>query len=246
MKILITGGNGDLAKYFLNYLQRQHYDVFSVSSSGKSTKEHLDFNTGFENEILSGVTHVVHCAINQKLFLTSIEKNFIEEINVRNIKMIYIGSTSSHLKSKNRYGEYKNQVEEMVLSQNGTVITCGLIHGDQIFGQIFQIKKLLGALPFGIKIIGAKKVYLTNIEKLSEQVMTIIKSHSLQYKRINCFDSDKLEFNQLLRNLSGKKMITLKLRSDRLLFFLNLIPFKSRRFDSDRFKGILSDFESTL
>jgi NADPH:quinone reductase-like Zn-dependent oxidoreductase len=244
MRILITGSNGDLAKYFTKFLRDKHYEVVAVSSSGKSVKELLDLNSNYSGQILDGITHVVHCAINPELILTKIEERFIEEISRREIKMIYIGSTSSQLTYKNRYGEYKNHVEKFVLSKNGTVITCGLIHGDQFFGQVHQIRRLLGFLPFGIEIIGTKKVYLTNVKKLSEELLTRIEKHLFHSERIYCFDSKKVEFNHLLKNLSGRKMFTFRIKSGTLLLFLNIISFKSNRFDSDRFRGLLSDFES--
>jgi NADPH:quinone reductase-like Zn-dependent oxidoreductase len=244
MRILITGGNGDLAKHFTKFLRGKHYEVVTVSSSGKSSKEILDLNSNYSGQILDGITHVVHCAINPEFILTKIEKRFIEEISRREIKMIYIGSTSSQLTHKNGYGEYKNHVEKFVLSKNGTVITCGLIHGNQFFGQVHQIRRLLGFLPFGIEIIGTKKVYLTNIEKLSDELLSRIEKHSFHPERIYCFDSKKMEFNQLLKNLSGRKILTFRIKSGTLVLFLNLIAFKSNKFDSDRFKGLLSDFES--
>jgi nucleoside-diphosphate-sugar epimerase len=246
LKILITGSTSDIARYLAEFLRDKQYGVVTASSTGKTIDQLLDLNAGYSSQILNGVTHIIHCAINPKLILTNVEEQFIREVSSKKIQMIYIGSTSSHLKEKNRYGKYKNQVEHLVLSNNGTVITCGLIYGDRIFGQIYKIRKLLEFLPIGVEITGAKNVYLTKINNLSEDVLKILTSRKLCSGRFNCFDSDKIEFNQLLSDLGGKKKLTIKVRGKKLARLLDSCSVKLNRFDSDRLRGILSDFEPTL
>lgn len=246
MKILITGGNSDLAKFIGKSMSAFGFEILIVSSKNISDSSKFDLNLGYSSKILENIGCVIHCAANPKNIFTEIEENFISETLSKNIKFIYIGSTSSYIENKNKYGNYKKSVEEYILNKGGLSITCGLIFGDNFAGQINQIKSYLSKIPISIQLKDSKYSYLTPIESIPAAIIQLLSNVSMEGKRINLFHPQKVEFNKLLRVLSGNKLLSLSIQVRFLLKFFSLIPINHRYFNLDRLKGIMSSFTPDL
>jgi hypothetical protein len=246
MKLLITGGSGSLAKYLEVYLKKCGHQVIIASSKNKISDRFFDLNQDYDSTLLDGVAAVVHCSNNPNYVFNSIEERFLLESISRDIKLVYIGSTSSYLVSKNKYGLYKQTVESFTEKIGGLVLTCGLIYGKNFIGQISRLETGLKRLPFRIFLSGSKSVFLTDVISIATTIDTILNTNKLVQGRILVLDSDLLSFNDLLDKLGGYKKFKLILSAKFIAVALNFLPFTSNHFSKDRFKGILSDFESGL
>jgi hypothetical protein len=246
MKILLTGGNGNVAKYLNQSLSEIGYKIDSLSSKGKVPAEYFNLKYGYDDAIFKDVSSVIHCAVNPDLIFNDIEKDFLDRVISMDIKLFYVGSTSSYLVERNNYGNYKKEVESYVEQIGGLVLTCGLLYGDNFNGQVSLLEKLLTKLPFKISLSGSKFVYLTRISSLS----TII--HEILYKnleikgRILLSDWSQMSFNAFLSKLSGNKKLTISFSSKLLVILLKLFPIRLTYFGVDRLKGLLSEFKPEL
>ena len=174
MKILITGGSGILAKSLEVDLKKKGHQIILASSKNKKSHNYFDLNQGYDVELLNGITAVVHCSNNPDYVFNSIEENFLRQTVSKGINLIYIGSTSSYLINKNKYGAYKRSVETFILKIGGSVLTCGLIHGENFRGQISTLESKLSRFPLRIVLMGSKSVYLTEIKSIVNAIDLIL------------------------------------------------------------------------
>jgi hypothetical protein len=246
MKILVTGANGNVARSLISNLSGIGYQVCALSSKSHLSEEFLDLKKGYGIAVLDGVSGVIHCAVNPDLIINDIEKDFLNSVVSKNIKLFYVGSTSSYLVERNDYGKYKKAVENYVENIGGLVLTCGLLYGDNFHGQISFLEKILMKLPFNISLTGSKYIYLTKISTLSSSINEILVKNKNIKGRILLFDSSQLKFNSFLSKLSGNKKFTILISSRLLMVLLKLLPAKLNYFSADRLKGLLSEFEPDL
>jgi hypothetical protein len=246
MKLLITGGSGSLAKYLEVYLNKCGHQVVMASSKTKNSDRYFDLNQEYDSALLDGVAAVVHCSNNPNHVFNGIEERFLLESISRDIKLIYIGSTSSYLVDKNKYGLYKRTVESFIEKIGGLVLTCGLIHGRNFAGQISKLELSLKRIPFRIFLSGSKFVFLTDVIRIATAIDSILNRNKLVPGRVLVLDSEQLSFNDLLGKLGGNKNFKLVVSAKLISAVLNFLPFSSNHFNKDRLKGILSDFESEL
>lgn len=246
MKILITGSNGNVAKSLILSLSKIGYELHALSSKSQTPENFLDLNHGYDRTIFDEVSGVIHCAVNPDLIFNDIEKDFLDTVVSRNIKLFYVGSTSSYLIERNNYGNYKRVVEDYIENIGGHVLTCGLLYGDNFHGQISLLERLLMKLPFKISLSGSKSIYLTKIDSLSFTIHEMLSKNTDIEGRILILDSDRMEFNTFLSELSGNKRLTISFSSRLLMVLFKFLPIKLNYFSIDRLKGLLSEFEPEL
>jgi hypothetical protein len=246
MKILITGGNGNLARSLKASLSEIGYQVHSLSSKSNEPENRLDLKQGYDFAVFKEVSGVIHCAVNPDLIFNEIEKGFLDKIISKDIKLFYVGSTSSYLVERNNYGDYKREVESYVEHIGGLVLTCGLLYGDNFNGQVSVLERLLIKLPFKISLSGSKFVYLTKISRLSSIINEILFKNLEIKGRILLFDSSQISFNAFLSKLGGNKKITISFSSKLLVVLLRFFPIRLTYFSADRLKGLLSEFKPEL
>jgi len=246
MNILITGANGSLGEKLRADFESLNFNVVCASSNPDFGQKTFDLNSGFDHDLLVDIDYILHLAINPRLVVTNMEQKFLELANSQNKFLVYLGSTSSYLVNPNKYGTYKKEVENLVVENNGVVITCGLIYGNKFDGQVAKIKKLVNVLPFNIEFSASKYVYLTPIEAIVKFWFEAMNKKIYEGKRILLFHHDFIPFNLLLIRLARKKFFKIRFSSSLLNLIIKLNPFKMRYFSSDSYTALLSDFSSDL
>ena len=142
MKILITGGNGNLAKVVAEKLAEKSISFVTCSSKPKVGQIFFDLHSELNEKIYNEITHIFHFATSPSYEVTNTEIQFLHFAAKAKINLIYFGSTSSYLKDKTNYGQYKKQIEDKIIELGGIVVTCGLIYGTDFNGQISKIRKI--------------------------------------------------------------------------------------------------------
>jgi len=246
MNLLITGANSSLGEKLGVELESLSYKVIYASSNSGTDQKNFNLNTGFDSDLFEDIDLILHLAINPKLVITNIEKDFFNLAVAKNITLLYIGSTSSYLVKPNEYGIYKKLVEDLVIENNGIVLTCGLLHGSNFKGQLFKIKKILKILPFNIELLGSKLVYITPIQAILDFLVQLENKEIYRGKRVLLYNSEAIPFNLLLTRLAGKKIFKVKFSRKAINLILKINPFKTRYFSSDSYKALLVDFKGDL
>ena len=243
MNILITGANGNLAQLISNELQKLEYNIYEASSKPIRTQRLFDLHEPFYEKLLADVEVVIHCARGFKTVHLKNDKIFVKTCSELGVQIIYVGSISSWLESLNKYGEYKKNMEEEVLSKNGTVITCGLIYGKDYMGQVHKLNKLLKKLPFYLNLPETKEIFLTPTYSLIHEINTQI-NHSQKGYRILLAHKDSISFNSLLQKLGGTKFLTLKLNKKFIFFIINFFGQKIHYFNTDALQSIYRSYRA--
>ena len=246
MNILITGANSSLGEKLRVELESLSYKVICASSKPGIGQKNFNLNTGFDSDLFENVDLILHLAINPKLIITSIEREFFHLAVARDITLLYIGSTSSYLIKPNQYGIYKKLVEDLVTENNGIVLTCGLLYGSKFKGQLLKMKKILEILPFNIEVSGSKLVYLTPVQAIVDFLMQLKNEKKYGGKRILLCQFEAIPFNSLLISLAGNKIFKIKFNNKGLNLIVKLNPFKTRYFSSDSYMALFSEFKSDL
>jgi nucleoside-diphosphate-sugar epimerase len=246
MNILITGANGSLGEKLRVDLEALNYKVICASSNPSSGQKNFNLNSGFDSDLLEDIDLILHLAINPKLVLTNIEREFLQLAASQSIILLYLGSTSSYLVKPNKYGIYKKLVEDLVTKNNGVVLTCGLLYGSGFHGQVSKIKKYLKVLPFNIELLESKFVYLTPVKAIVNFLMKSKDKEKFRGKRLLLCHFEAVLFNQLLTRLVGKKVFKVKFSKKDLDLFIKINPFKTRYFSLDSYMALFSDFKSDL
>ena len=246
MKILITGGNGNLAKVVAEKLAEKSISFVTCSSKPKVGQIFFDLHSELNEKIYNEITHIFHFATSPSYEVTNTEIQFLHFAAKAKINLIYFGSTSSYLKDKTNYGQYKKQIEDKIIELGGIVVTCGLIYGKDFNGQISKIRKILSYLPFSIVLQNSKQIYLTPSSRIVQTLFEIIDSKNPVSGRYLLFQKPAILLNDLLFSLSKFKSIKLKVHYKfiRLLFSTRLIT--SKYFIFDRAKSVYSDFSEDL
>jgi hypothetical protein len=246
MNILITGANSSLGETLRVELESLSYKVISASSKSGIGQKNFNLNTGFNSDLFEDIDLILHLAINPKLVITNIETEFFHSAAARNLTLLYIGSTSSYLVKPNEYGTYKKLVEDLVIKNNGIVLTCGLLYGNNFKGQLLKMKKLLKILPFNIELSESKLVYLTPVQAIVDFIIQLKKEETYLGKRILLCQFEAVPFNLLLVRLAGNKIFKIKFNNKGQNLIIKFYPFKTRYFSSDRFMALFSEFKSDL
>jgi hypothetical protein len=246
MKILITGGGSNLAKFIGQELNDYGHSIFFASSKLSQKSLFFDLTKGFSDNLLDSIDCVIHIAKNPNDEFNEIERNFLKAISNKNLILFYIGSTSSYLESPNQYGKYKKSVEDFIIKSGGVCITCGLIYGDGYVGQLSKIKNYLSRIPFNLSIKNAHSVYLTPVKSISIVINDLVKNKDVKNKRLNLFFPREIRFNRVISELSGRKLFTLSINLRIIELFLSLFPIKLNHFNLDRLKALTSNFVPEL
>ena len=217
MKILITGGNGNLAKVVAEKLAEKSISFVTCSSKPKVGQIFFDLHYELNEKIYNEITHIFHFA-----------------------------TSPSYEVTNTNYGQYKKQIEDEIIELGGIVVTCGLIYGKDFNGQISKIRKILSYLPFSIVLQNSKQIYLTPSSRIVQTLFEIIDSKNPVSGRYLLFQKPAILLNDLLFSLSKFKSIKLKVpyKFIRLLFSTRLIT--SKYFIFDRAKSVYSDFSEDL
>jgi hypothetical protein len=160
MNVLVTGANGNLGKIISKELSARGIYVIGASSRPKSGQKLFDLDL------------VIHCARGNNYEHLLNDLDFITNCEINNVKILYIGSFSSWLLERNRYGEYKRTIEDRAIEAGGTVITCGLLFGGEYQGQIHKIGLILKSLPFRIHFKDAGSQRITPVAALVEEIFS--------------------------------------------------------------------------
>jgi len=246
MNILITGANGSLGKKLRIELESLSYKVICASSNSGIGQKNFNLNSGFNSDLLQDIDLILHLAINPKLVITNIEKEFLRLAEAKDITLLYVGSTSSYLVKPNKYGIYKKLVEDLVIECSGIVLTCGLLYGSNFKGQLSRIKKFLKILPFNIELQGSKLVYITPVQSIVDFLVQLKDEKIYRGKRVLLCRFDAIPFNLLLLSLPGNKIFKVKFNKKGLDLIIKLNPFKTRYFSSDSYIALFSEFKSDL
>lgn len=246
MKILITGGNGNLAKVVAEKLAEKSISFVTCSSKPKGGQIFFDLHSELNEKIYNEITHIFHFATSPSYEVTNTEIEFLHIAAKKNIKILYFGSTSSYLKDKTNYGQYKRQIEDKILELDGVVITCGLIYGKDFNGQISKIRKCLSYLPFSIVLQNSKQIYLTPISRIIQTLFNIMDSTNPVSGRYLLLQTPAIMFNDLLVTLSKFKSIKFKIPYKFMKLILGTRIVTSNYFIFDRAKSVYSDFSEDL
>ena len=246
MKILITGGNSNLAKIVAKKLVEKSISFVTCSSKPKVGQLFFDLHSELNEKIYNEITHIFHFATSPSYEVTNTEFEFLRLAAKKNIKIIYFGSTSSYLKDKTNYGQYKRQIEDKILELDGVVITCGLIYGKDFNGQISKIRKCLSYLPFSVVLQNSKQIYLTPSSRIIQTLFDIIDSKNPVLGRYLVLQTPAILLNDLLFSLSKFKSIELKIPYKFIRLLLSTRFITSKYFIFDRAKSVYSDFSEDL
>lgn len=242
MKILVTGANGNLGKLLATKLQQSTHEIFEASSTPLNTQRLLNLKKSFSRDLLVDIELVVHCARGKNARDLEQDKNFIRMCRDRRIGVVYIGSLSSWLDTSNNYGKYKKEVEDFVILNDGTVVTCGLIYGDGYMGQIYVLNKFLKFIPFYLDLPETKDTFLTPVDALFREIMSQIENRQVG-KRILLVHRNAIEFNRLIHLLARRKYFTVKLKKKMVFAVVDLFGSKIQYFNSDSLNTIYSNYK---
>jgi dTDP-4-dehydrorhamnose reductase len=90
MNILITGANSSLGEKLGVELESLSYKVICASSKPGIGQKNFNLNTGFDSDLFENVDLILHLAINPKLIITNIEREFFHLAVARDITLLYI------------------------------------------------------------------------------------------------------------------------------------------------------------
>jgi hypothetical protein len=246
MKILVTGANGNLAKVVAEKLAEKSISFVTCSSKPKGDQIYFDLHSELNENIFDEITYIIHFATSPIYQVSNTEIQFLSLAAKKNIKLIYFGSTSSYLKEKTNYGQYKKQVENKIIELGGIVVTCGLIYGGDFNGQILKIKKYLSYLPFSILLQDSKKIYLTSSSRVVKTLLEIVNSTNFVSGRYLLLQTPAIRLNDLLISLSRFKSIQLSVPYKFIRLLLGTRFISSKYFVFDRVKSVYSDFSEDL
>jgi hypothetical protein len=246
MKILITGGNGNLAQVVAEKLAEKSISFITCSSKPKVGQIFFDLHSELNEKIFNDITHIIHFATSPSYEVTNAEIQFLRLAAKKNIKLIYFGSTSSYLQDKTNYGQYKKQIEDKIIELGGIVVTCGLIYGKDFNGQISKIRKYLSYLPFSIVLQNSKQIYLTPTSRIIQILYDIMDTINPISGRYLLFQTPAIMLNDLLFSLSKFKFIKLKVPYKFMRLLLSTRLITSKYFIFDRAKSVYSDFSDDL
>lgn len=246
MKILVTGANGNLAKVITEKLADKSISFVACSSKPKGGQIYFDLHSELNEKIFYETTHIIHLATSPIYEVSNTEIQFLSLAAKRNIKLIYFGSTSSYLKEKTNYGQYKKQIESKIIELGGVVVTCGLIYGGDFNGQVSKIKKYLSYLPFSIVLQDSKKIYLTPSSRIVKTLLDIVNSTNFVSGRYLLLQTPAIMLNDLLISLSRFKFIKLSVPYKFIRLLLGTRFISSKYFIFDRAKSVYSDFSEDL
>lgn len=243
MKILVTGANGNLGKLLTTDLQQSNHEIFEASSTPSYSQRLLNFKKSFSKNLLVDIEMVVHCARGKDTRDLDQDKTFIRMCRDKGIGVVYIGSLSSWLDNSNNYGSYKKEIENYVISNYGTVVTCGLIYGERYKGQVYLLNKALKFLPFYLTLNETKVTFLTPFNALFREIISQIENRQVG-KRILLAHKNSIEFNQLIHLLARRKFFTVKLSKKVVFKVVNLFGSKLHYFDTDSLTSIYSNYKT--
>jgi hypothetical protein len=242
MKVLLTGSNGNLGKVISSTLRKYQIEVVEASSKPLNMQRYFDLDFCPPQELLSGIDLVIHCARGSNSKHLQNDSAFLKLCKANNCPVIYIGSISANLFKSNQYGRYKKTIEDIVINYQGTVITCGLIYGENFYGQISKLKKFLSRLPVILQLSGTNEQYLTPVQGLLSELIFQIRDQQ-RASRIFIAHQTPVQFNDLLYKLGRNKLFTLTISKKMALLIIKITKFKINYFNSDSILGIYSDYQ---
>jgi uncharacterized protein YbjT (DUF2867 family) len=245
MNVLVTGANGNLGKIISKELSARGIYVIGASSRPKSGQKLFDLDLASSNLVLKNIDAVIHCARGNNYEHLLNDLDFITNCEINNVKILYIGSFSSWLLERNRYGEYKRTIEDRAIEAGGTVITCGLLFGGEYQGQIHKIGLILKSLPFRIHFKDAGSQRITPVAALVEEIFSCCLMWPKAGRIILAYP-EVLNFNDILSAIGPRRLLSINLRRKFLEFFFDKIRIKLRYFNSDSLKGIYSQYSRLI
>jgi nucleoside-diphosphate-sugar epimerase len=184
-RIVITGANGFIGSFLVEYLSRAGYPVLAlVRSIPANQRENItysqfDLNIGLADPgILNKDDILVHCAYSKladakhdantsglKLLLAAAEKTGIK-------KHLFFSSISAKPVTSSYYGRHKYQ-STLLFNKNDAILTTGLVIGNGgVFAHTLAFIKKTGLIPTIQK--GKQPIYFVGIHEAAEAVHKII------------------------------------------------------------------------
>jgi hypothetical protein len=242
MKILITGSNGNLGRCLVKELANPTNRIYEASSKPKAKQININFES-MENFKIPKVDLVIHCARSSSSLGLSREIKFLDTIFEQNAKVVNIGSLSEFLIKPNTYGLRKSVISKHILNKGGTVLTCGLLVGENYKGQIWHLQKYLRYTPFYIRIKQNPYQYFTCLECLTK----ILIDYVLVLKNENyaMFERERIvDFNVFLKSIPLMKLANFTIDLKKIYLILNELKLKfGNYFSADSILGLLGNLD---
>lgn len=245
MKIFISGANSPLGQYLKKRLRLiLNSEIYEGSSRPNSNQTEFNIYKQFNFHKIENIDVLIHLACPKNPNEEGLKKelNLLKNFREKGISIINIGSVSGCREKPNNYGIYKKEVENWCTANKETNLRCGLLFGEDFFGQLFRINRILKYVPIYPVISLSGQVLLTPVEFVLENIVSRIK-----FKK-NEFDLNPLltgniffNFNEIVRDLSGKNSFKLNLNFDKVRDLLNFFKIPGK-YSSDRFLGVTGNF----
>ena len=179
--IAITGANGFIGKYLVNYFQQRDYKVIAIirqyhlDDNRPAFYRYFDLASPSNNIDLAGCDILIHCA-----YIKNSNGEDSDHININGTKSLYglskaagvgkfifISSLSAHEKAVSHYGQVKLKIESILDDRKDLVLKPGLVLGNGgLFGSILGIIQNSRILP--LIDGGRQKIQGIDVEDLAE------------------------------------------------------------------------------
>ena len=185
--IAITGANGFIGKYLVDFFQKRGYKVlalirhFQEDDNKGALYRYFDLAAPVNDLDLAGCDILIHCAYVKKN--NDENSDFINIYGTQSLyglskiagvgKFIFISSLSAHEKAASHYGQVKLKIESMLDDSKDLILKPGLVLGKGgLFGSILKIIRNSRILP--LIDGGRQNIQGIDIEDLAECIRVAV------------------------------------------------------------------------
>lgn len=216
MKFAITGANGQIGFFLVNFLRQQGYEVYELVRSpekviNKAYYQFFDLSQPDKIPSLQNIDVLIHAAH----FFDLADKNYesINRIGTQKLfrqaekdgvkYSIFISSISAHAKAISLYGRAKYRLEQMLKAQNVAVVRPGLIFHNPLHGITAAIDKFVKLLPVVPLIgLGNQLIYPCLLVELAQLLLTLSIKKPVLDNPIVAAARNSITFKRLVKYLA--------------------------------------------
>lgn len=183
--IIITGANGFIGEYLVNYFSAKYWEVkafvHSIPQNKLKDVEYVQYSLEkkpYEGAFKS-VNYLVHCAylrFEKNKMSDSINlsgtKTIVELCRENNIKPIFLSSFSAHKNAESHYGKSKLECEKLFDLSKDIVLKPGFVIGEKGMGSEL-IKRINGSSLFPLIGGGGQPIQTVSIDDLCSVIETV-------------------------------------------------------------------------